>query len=162
MRYRANAGFQHSSRMVSWTRSTTPLVWGLPARMNRCRAPTRATAASNSAERNSDALSVMTFNASEFRSAEFEAAVARVGARHLFIRAGRPQTNGVVERVQETILDECWKPAFARYLIPKYTGLRLDLDRYLRYYNTDRAHTGRWTRGRTPEHVLGKVKMWSR
>jgi len=33
-----------------------------------------------------------------------------------------------VERVQETILDECWKPAFARYLIPKYTGLRLDLD----------------------------------
>jgi transposase InsO family protein len=54
---------------------------------------------------------VMSDNASEFRSAEFEAAVHRVGARHLFIRAGRPQTNGVVERVQETILDECWKPA---------------------------------------------------
>ena len=105
---------------------------------------------------------VMSDNASEFRSEEFERAVARLGARHLFIRAGRPQTNGVVERVQETILEECWKPAFARYLIPKYTGLRLDLDRYLRYYNTDRAHTGRWTRGRTPEHVLGKVKMWSR
>ncbi len=105
---------------------------------------------------------VMSDNASEFRSAEFEAAVQRVGARHLFIRAGRPQTNGVVERVQETILDECWKPAFARYLIPKYTGLRLDLDRYLNYYNTDRAHTGRWTKGRTPEQVIGKVKMWSR
>src|SRR3989442_1515334 len=105
---------------------------------------------------------VMTDNASEFRSAEFDRAVAQVGARHLFIRAGRPQTNGVVERVQETILEECWKPAFARYLIPKYTGLRLDLERYLRYYNTDRAHTGRWTRGRTPEEVLGKVKMWSR
>jgi transposase InsO family protein len=105
---------------------------------------------------------VMSDNASEFRSAEFEAAVQRVGARHLFIRAGRPQTNGVVERVQETILDECWKPAFARYLIPKYTGLRLDLDRYLDYYNTDRAHTGRWTKGRTREQVIGKVKMWSR
>lgn len=49
-----------------------------------------------------------------------------------------------------------------RYLIPKQTGLRLDLERYLRYYNTERAHTGRWTRGRTPEEVLGKVKMWSR
>jgi len=105
---------------------------------------------------------VMTDNASEFRSEEFERAVERVGARHLFIRAGRPQTNGVVERVQQTILEECWKPAFARYLIPKYTGLRLDLDRYLRYYNTDRAHTGRWTKGRTPEDVLGKVKMWAR
>lgn len=105
---------------------------------------------------------VMSDNASEFRSEEFERAVARLGARHLFIRAGRPQTNGVVERVQETILEECWKPAFARYLIPKYTGLRLDLDRYLNYYNTDRAHTGRWTKGRIPEDVLGKVKMWSR
>ena len=73
-------------------------------------------------------------DASEFRSQEFEQAVQRATARHLFIRAGRPQTNGVVERVQQTILEECWKPAFARYLIPKYTGLRLDLDRYLNYY----------------------------
>ena len=104
---------------------------------------------------------VMSDNASEFRSAEFQAAVARLGARHLFIRAGRPQTNGCVERVQGTILEECWKPAFARYLIPKYTGLRLDLERYLRYYNTDRAHTGRWTKGRTPEQVIGKAKMWA-
>jgi transposase InsO family protein len=49
----------------------------------------------------------MTDNASEFRSAEIEQAVERVSARHLFIHAGRPQTNGVVERVQETILEEC-------------------------------------------------------
>jgi hypothetical protein len=39
----------------------------------------------------------------------------------------------------------------ARYLIPKQTGLRLDLERYLRYDNTERAHTGRWTKGRTPK-----------
>lgn len=105
---------------------------------------------------------VMTDNASEFRSSEFQEAIARLKARHVFIRAGRPQTNGAVERVQRTILEECWKPAFARYLIPKYTGLRLDLNRYLRYYNSDRAHTGRLTNGRTPEEVIGKVKMWSR
>ena len=86
--------------------------------------------------------------------------MATLGARHSFIRAGRPQTNGCVERVQQTILEECWKPAFARYLIPKQTGLRLDLERYLRYYNTERAHTGRWTKGRTPEEVLGKAKLW--
>ncbi|HEX2274435.1 MAG TPA: DDE-type integrase/transposase/recombinase [Acidimicrobiales bacterium] len=105
---------------------------------------------------------VMTDNASEFRSTEFDTALEALGARHVFVRAGRPQTNGCVERVQRTILDECWKPAFARYLVPKYTGLRLDLERYLRYYNEDRAHTGRWTRGRTPEEVLGKAKMWTR
>ena len=67
---------------------------------------------------------------------------------------------GCVERVQQTILEECWKPAFARYLIPKQTGLQLDLERYLRYYNTERAHTSRWTRGPTPDEVLGKAKLW--
>ena len=102
----------------------------------------------------------MSDNASEFRSAVFGQTVATLGARHSFIRAGRPQTNGCVERVQQTTLDECWKPAFARYLIPNHTGLRLDLERYLRYYNTERSHTGRWTKGRTPEEVLGKAKLW--
>jgi len=105
---------------------------------------------------------VTTDNASEFKSHEFEDALARLQARHIFIRAGRPQSNGYVERVQGTILEECWKPAFARYLIPKYTGLRLDLERYVRLYNTDRPHRGRHTKGRIPEEVIGKVKMWER
>jgi transposase InsO family protein len=105
---------------------------------------------------------VMSDNASEFRSATFQATIAKLGARQSFIRAGRPQTNGCVERVQQTILDECWKPAFARYLIPKQTGLKLDLERYLRYYNTERAHSGRWTKGRTPDEVLGKAKLWQK
>ncbi len=29
-------------------------------------------------------------------------------------------------------------------------GLKRELKAYLRYYNNDRAHTGRWTKGRTP------------
>ncbi len=103
----------------------------------------------------------MTDNGSEFRSREFTRTVEQLGAEHRRIHAGRPQTNGCVERVQGTILEECWKPAFARHLIPRQTGLRRDLERYLRYYNTDRAHTGRWTRGRTPDSVLGKAKMWA-
>lgn len=104
---------------------------------------------------------VVTDNASEFRSHEFEDDLRKLGASHRFIRAGRPQSNGCVERVQRTILEECWKPSFARYLVPKYTGLRHDLKRYLHYYNSDRAHTGRRNQGRTPEDVLGKAKMWS-
>ena len=103
---------------------------------------------------------VMTDNGSEFRAQEFTDAVHRLGAKHVSIRAGRPQTNGCVERVQQTILEECWKPAFARYLIPKSTGLARDLQHYLGYYNTDRAHRGRWTKGRVPEEVIGKPKVW--
>jgi len=102
----------------------------------------------------------MSDNGSEFRSKEFEATCRSVGVEHRFIRAGRPQTNGCVERVQGTILEECWTPAFARYLTPRSTGLRRDLEAYLRTYNTDRTHRGRHTKGRIPDAVLGKGKMW--
>jgi transposase InsO family protein len=105
---------------------------------------------------------VTTDNGSEFTSADFDKVVDAVGARQRRIKAGRPTSNGCVERVQQTILEECWRPSFARSLVPKLTALRRDLDEYLTYYNTDRAHTGRWTRGRTPEQVIGKAKMWTR
>lgn len=104
---------------------------------------------------------VMSDNGSEFRNQVFAKTVEQLGAELRFIRSGRPQTNGCVERLQGTILEECWKPAFARYLLPGYLGLREDLRRYLAYYNHDRAHTGRWTRGRTPGEVIGANKMWS-
>ncbi|MEO6350175.1 MAG: DDE-type integrase/transposase/recombinase [Candidatus Limnocylindrales bacterium] len=103
---------------------------------------------------------VLTDNGSEFRSAEFESTLHELGARHTFIHAGRPQTNGAVERVQRTILEECWRPSFARSLVPKLTGLGRDLAGYLRFYNEERAHTGRLTAGRTPLQVLiGARKM---
>ena len=103
---------------------------------------------------------VTTDNGSEFRNARFDAALGHLGAAHTLIRPGRPQSNGFVERVQRTILDESWKPAFARYLVPKYMGLRRELDSYLMEYNFDRTHRGRLTQGRTPAEVLGAAKMW--
>jgi transposase InsO family protein len=103
---------------------------------------------------------VSTDNGSEFRNHVFDAELERLGARHTLISPGRPQSNGFVERVQRTILEECWKPSFARYLVPKYMGLRRELVRYLGTYNHDRAHNGRLTRGRTPAEVLGAAKMF--
>jgi transposase InsO family protein len=103
---------------------------------------------------------VSTDNGSKFRNRVFDAELARLGARHTLISPGRPQSNGFVERVQRTILEECWKPSFARYLVPKYMGLRRELVRYLELYNHDRAHNGRLTRGRTPAEVLGAAKMF--
>jgi hypothetical protein len=40
-------------------------------------------------------------------------------------------------------------------------GASLDLGRYERYYNFERVHTGRLTRGGTPDAVLGTAKMWA-
>ena len=82
------------------------------------------------------------------------------GATRRFIRAGRPQTNGAVERIHRTILEECWRPSFARALVPRYTALKRDLEAYLGYYNFDRAHTGRRNVGCSPaELVYGARKM---
>ena len=103
---------------------------------------------------------VTTDNGSEFRSQRFRGTVSGLGARQFFIKAGRPNSNGCVERAQLTILEECWRPAFARSLAPKITALRRDLDEYLDEFNFDRAHNGRLTKGRVPgDIVFGARKM---
>src|SRR5206468_1311389 len=59
-----------------------------------------------------------------FRAERFRRAIAVHGVRINRIRAGRPQSNGHVEALHKTILDECWRPAFARYLYLRFEGLR--------------------------------------
>lgn len=101
-------------------------------------------------------------NGNEFKG-EFTKTVGRLKARHSRIHAGRPQTNGNVEALHKTILDECWRPAFARYMQPRLTGLRRELETYLRFYNYDRVHNGRLTAGQIPADIVyGARKMGPR
>ena len=97
---------------------------------------------------------VLSDNGGEFRSSDFRDTLSRLGVRHTLIRAGRPQTNGAVEALHRLILEECWRPAFARYLHVRFTGLRRDLAQYIAAYNFDRPHHGRLTRGRIPADVV--------
>ena len=102
---------------------------------------------------------VLTDNGNEFGRQAFGSRLP-AGVEHTQIRSGRPQTNGHVERLHRTILEECWRPAFARYLQVRFTGLRRDLTRYLHDYNHDREHHGRITKGRYPaDLVYGARKM---
>jgi transposase InsO family protein len=99
-------------------------------------------------------------NGCEFRSHDFAKRLSELRIQQRRIRAGRPTSNGHVERLQLTILEECWRPSFSRSLVPKLTALQRDLVQYLDYYNFDRAHTGRLTKGRIPgEIVYGARKM---
>jgi transposase InsO family protein len=103
---------------------------------------------------------VLTDNGQEFRGDRFRRGIAVHGVQISRISPGRPQTNGAVEAVHKTILDECWRPAFARYLYIRFHGLKRELERYLAYYNNDRAHTGRLTQGRIPADIVhGARKM---
>jgi transposase len=96
-------------------------------------------------------------NGNEFKG-DFTATTTKLKTRHTRIRAGRPQTNGHVEALHRTILDECWRPAFARYLYPSLSGLRRELDTYLRFYNHDRVHHGRLTQGRIPADIVYRAR----
>jgi Integrase core domain/Helix-turn-helix domain len=101
---------------------------------------------------------VLSDNGSDFKG-NFSVEPERLG-RQSRVRADRPQTNGHVEALHRTILDECWRPSFARYLQPRLAGLRRDLDDYLAFYNHERAHTGRLTRGAVPADLVhGAHKM---
>jgi transposase InsO family protein len=103
---------------------------------------------------------VLSDNGNEFKAMRFKQGLRKLGATQTRIHAGRPQTNGHVERLHRTILEECWRPAFARFLQVRFEGLRRQLASYIDYYNTERAHTGRITAGRTPaEVVYGARKM---
>jgi transposase InsO family protein len=104
---------------------------------------------------------ITTDNGSEFRAREFRDSVETIGARQRFIRAGRPNSNGCVQRVQLTTLEKRWRPAFARSLVPKSTALADDLDDYLTEYNYDRAHTGRLTQARVPADIVDGARKTS-
>lgn len=103
---------------------------------------------------------VLSDNGNEFGQTTFTETVHNLGTDHSRIRSGRPQSNGHVERLHRTILEECWRPAFARFLYLRYRGLQRELDAYLRFYNYERVHTGRLTQGAVPaELVYGARKM---
>ena len=99
----------------------------------------------------------LTDNGNEWR-AEFTTTITRLEATQTRIRAGRPQTNGHVENLHRTILEECWRPAFARYRQLRVSGLRRDLAYYLWTYNNDRVHNGRLTRGRIPAEIIDPAR----
>lgn len=106
---------------------------------------------------------VLTDNGGEFRSADFRSTLGELGVRHTLIRAGRPQTNGTVEALHRLILEECWRPALARYLHVRFTELKRDLERYTDTYNFDRPHHSRLTQRRIPANtVYGATKMRTR
>lgn len=97
---------------------------------------------------------VSTDNGNEYRSRLFTTTMNQLDAKHRFIRAGRPQSNGKVERVQGTILEEFYQPALINYVEPSITGLRRDLDAYINYYNHQRPHRGKWNNRQPPAAII--------
>jgi hypothetical protein len=90
----------------------------------------------------------------EFVDHRFGEALTSRDIQHRFIAPGRPQSNGKVEQVQNTILQECWLPSFVSYNKPSITGLRQDLTDFLDEYNYRRPHGGKWNKGTPPGNII--------
>jgi transposase InsO family protein len=69
---------------------------------------------------------------------------------HTMTKAKSPQTNGICERFNQTILNEFYKPAFRRTMYKSVEQMQEDLDFYMLEYNEERTHQGKRCKGRTP------------
>ena len=65
-------------------------------------------------------------------------------------KARSPQTNGICERFNKTTLTEFYQVALRKKLYHSIAELQADLDVWMRNYNTERTHQGRWCYGKTP------------
>jgi len=92
---------------------------------------------------------VLTDGGPEFKGA-FDDACRALGLRHTRTKPRHAWTNGFVERLQGTILQEHWRIAFRRRYFTSRTALQRSLDAFLHFYNHDRPHQGYRLRGRTP------------
>lgn len=75
-------------------------------------------------------------------------AISQIQHRRTEVRS--PATNGFCERFHRTVKEESFATAFRRALFESVAQLQQDLDRYLEFYNCERAHRGSRSRGRTP------------
>lgn len=84
------------------------------------------------------------------RSHPYELYLAVENIDHTRTKARSPQTNGICERFNKTILQEFYQVALRRKLYHTIEELQADLDDWMRHYNTERTHQGRWCYGKTP------------
>jgi transposase InsO family protein len=101
---------------------------------------------------------VLTDNGREFcgrpERHPYELLLTMEDIEHRTTRVRSPRTNGFVERMNRTLLDECFrvKGRTEWYLAP--AEIQRDLDVYLEEYNLRRTHQGYRVQGRTPAQAL--------
>jgi transposase InsO family protein len=81
---------------------------------------------------------------------EYQLYLAVENIDHSRTKAYSPQTNGICERFQSTVQDEFYSVAFRKRLYTTLEELQSDVDAWLREYNEQRPHSGKFCFGKTP------------
>jgi hypothetical protein len=78
------------------------------------------------------------------------------GIEHRTTKVRRPQSNGFIERLHRTLLDEHFRIKGRTTWYESVEQMQTDLDSYLEHYNTQRPHQGRMMEGQTPYSMFKK------
>jgi transposase InsO family protein len=101
---------------------------------------------------------VLTDNGREFcgrpEQHPYELLLAMEAIEHRTTKVRSPRTNGFVERMNRTLLDECFRVGGRSTWYESVEQLQTDLDRYLERYNLRRSHQGYRLAGRTPAQAM--------
>jgi transposase InsO family protein len=81
---------------------------------------------------------------------EYELYLQIENIEHSKTKVKSPQSNGICERFHRTIQDEFYAVAFRKKLYQSLEELQADLDVWIKEYNEQRTHTGKYCFGRTP------------
>jgi transposase InsO family protein len=96
---------------------------------------------------------------------EYELYLAIENIDHTKTKARSPQTNGICERFHKTVLQEFYQVAFRKKIYKTLEELQADLDLWIKHYNEERPHSGKYCFGKTPMQTfldsipLAKEKM---
>ena len=114
-------------------------------------------------------LRVLTDRGSEYcgnrEHHEYELYLDLENIDHTKTKAKSPQTNGICERFHKTILNEFYQITFRKKIYDSIEMLQKDLDEWMRDYNENRPHSGKYCYGKTPRQtfhdslLLAKEKM---
>jgi transposase InsO family protein len=82
---------------------------------------------------------------------------------HTRTKARHPQTNGMTEKLNQTIQEEFYAIAFRKRLYGSMDELQEDLDAFMLRYNTQRTNQGKHCQGRTPmETFLAGLELYQK
>lgn len=84
----------------------------------------------------------------------YELLLGMEGIEHRNTKIRSPRTNGFVERMNRTLLDECFRVQGRTNWYLEPAEIQRDLDRFLAFYNLERSHQGYRLKGRTPAQAL--------
>jgi transposase InsO family protein len=114
-------------------------------------------------------LRILTDRGTEFKGRpehhEYELYLQIEGIEHSKTQIRRPQSNGICERLHRTMQEEFYAVAFRKKLYTNLPDLQHDLDEWMKFYNNERCHSGRYCFGKTPMEtfkesiILARQKM---